>query len=174
MFPHVPVLLQITFENIISTEGVPWPWLGLMSSYIWLSDTKASFFSSRFLSVAIGNHRAIVTLQWLYYMAYWWGCLSNGGCVGVVLWGLKHRPGIRYYAKVAFYGQCALEASTHPGVCWSHGNGGMGQRLLSSYRGSWWSLDIMGLIRDWWTWWDPTTVLHDMNSLESGTHIQYL
>lgn len=42
---------------------------------------------------------------------------------GVVLWGPKHGPGICYYAKAAFHGQCALEASTHSAVCWSHGNG---------------------------------------------------
>ena len=55
--------------------------------------------------------------------------------MGVVLWGLKHRAGIRYYAKVASHGQCALEASTHPGVGWHHGNVGMGPRVFSSHRG---------------------------------------
>lgn len=33
----------------------------------------------------------LLCLQWLYYMAYWWGCLSNGWCVGCSFMGSKTR-----------------------------------------------------------------------------------
>lgn len=125
MFPHVPVLVWIASRNMVSNEGLPWPCPGLMSSCIWLPDTKASLSSSKFLSVAIGNHRATVAL---FAVTFLCGLTAEDAWVmvvywGVVLWGLKTQTRNALYVKAAFPGQCALEASTHPGVSWRHGNG---------------------------------------------------